>query len=61
MRTTKTLGLVLLLVAVAVTAVTAFESVGAILVVTLLVVPAATAYLLTDRLVGIGAMAPDDL
>ncbi len=29
---------------------TAFESVGAILVVTLLIVPAATAYLLTDRL-----------
>lgn len=41
----------LLLIAVAVTAVTAFESVGAILVVTLLIVPAATAYLLTDRLV----------
>ncbi len=40
----------LLLVAVAVTAVTAFESVGAILVVTMLIVPAATAYLLTDRL-----------
>lgn len=40
-----------LLVAVAVTAVTAFESVGAILVVTLLIVPAAAAYLLTDRLV----------
>lgn len=40
----------LLLIAVAVTAVTAFESVGAILVVTLLIVPAATAYLLTDRL-----------
>jgi manganese/zinc/iron transport system permease protein len=39
-----------LLVAVAVTAVTAFESVGAILVVTLLIVPAAAAYLLTDRL-----------
>jgi manganese/zinc/iron transport system permease protein len=39
-----------LLVAVAVTAVTAFESVGAILVVTLLIVPAATSYLLTDRL-----------
>jgi len=39
-----------LLVAVAVTAVTAFESVGAILVVTMLIVPAATAYLLTDRL-----------
>lgn len=40
----------LLLVAVAVTAVTAFESVGAILVVTLLIVPAAAAYLMTDRL-----------
>jgi manganese/zinc/iron transport system permease protein len=40
----------LLLVAVAVTAVTAFESVGAILVVTLLIVPAAASYLLTDRL-----------
>ena len=40
----------LLLIAVAVTAVTAFESVGAILVVTLLIVPAATAYLLTNRL-----------
>ena len=39
-----------LLMAVAVTAVTAFESVGAILVVTLLIVPAATAYLVTDRL-----------
>lgn len=41
----------LLLVAVAVTAVSAFEAVGAILVVTLLIVPAATAYLLTNRLV----------
>jgi manganese/zinc/iron transport system permease protein len=40
----------MLLIAVAVTAVTAFESVGAILVITLLIVPAATAYLLTDRL-----------
>jgi len=40
----------LLLVAVAVTAVTAFESVGAILVVTLLIVPAATAFLLCERL-----------
>jgi manganese/zinc/iron transport system permease protein len=44
-----------LLVAVAVTAVTAFESVGAILVVTLLIVPAATAYLLTDRLIAMVA------
>ncbi|MEX0973234.1 MAG: metal ABC transporter permease [Solirubrobacterales bacterium] len=40
----------LLLIAVAVTAVTAFESVGAILVVTMLIVPAATAYLLVGRL-----------
>lgn len=40
----------LLLVAVAVTAVAAFEAVGAILVVTMLIVPAATAYLLTERL-----------
>jgi manganese/zinc/iron transport system permease protein len=31
--------------------VAAFDAVGAILVVTLLIVPAATAYLLTDRLV----------
>ncbi len=40
----------LLLIAVAITAVIAFESVGAILVVTMIIVPAATAYLLTDRL-----------
>ncbi len=40
----------ILLVATAITAVSAFESVGAILVVTMLIVPAATAYLLTDRL-----------
>lgn len=40
----------LLLVAVAITAVCAFESVGAILVVTFIIVPASTAYLLTDRL-----------
>lgn len=46
----------LLLIAVAVTAVTAFESVGAILVVTLLIVPAATAYLLTDRLIAMIAV-----
>lgn len=53
-----------LLVAVALTAVTAFEAVGAILVITLLIVPAATAYLLTDRVavmvgvtVGIGWLA----
>ena len=47
----------LLLIAVAVTAVTAFESVGAILVVTLLIVPAAAAYLLTDRLVAMVAIS----
>jgi manganese/zinc/iron transport system permease protein len=40
----------LLMGLVAVTAVGAFESVGAILVVAMIVVPAATAYLLTDRL-----------
>jgi len=40
----------LLLLAVAVTAVAAFQAVGAILVVTMLIVPAATAYLLTDDL-----------
>jgi manganese/zinc/iron transport system permease protein len=39
-----------LLVATAVTAVSAFESVGAILVVTMLIVPAAAAYLVVDRL-----------
>ncbi len=47
----------LLLVAVAVTAVSAFEAVGAILVVTMLIVPAATAYLLTDRLVVMVALS----
>lgn len=39
-----------LLIAVAMTAVTAFESVGAILVVTMLIVPAAAAWLLVDRM-----------
>ncbi|HZG92509.1 MAG TPA: metal ABC transporter permease [Pseudonocardia sp.] len=47
----------LLLLAVAVTAVAAFQAVGAILVVTLLIVPAATAYLLTDRLSVMVALA----
>lgn len=47
----------LLLVAVAVTAVSSFEAVGAILVVTMLIVPAATAYLLTDRLVVMVALS----
>ncbi len=47
----------LLLVAAAVTAVAAFDAVGAILVVTMLIVPAATAYLLTDRLVVMVAIA----
>jgi manganese/zinc/iron transport system permease protein len=40
----------LLMALVSVTAVGAFESVGAILVVAMLIVPGATAYLLTDRL-----------
>lgn len=47
----------LLVAAVAVTAVAAFESVGAILVVTMLVVPAATACLLTERLAATVAVA----
>ena len=54
----------LVLVMTAITAVAAFESVGAILVVTLIIVPAATAALLTDRLwmmvalaVGVGWVA----
>lgn len=40
----------LLMTAVSATTVAAFESVGAILVVAMLIVPAATAYLFTDRL-----------
>lgn len=40
----------LLMTAVALTAIAAFEAVGAILVVAFLVVPAATAFLLTERL-----------
>ena len=40
----------LLMTAVSITVVGAFESVGAILVVAMLIVPPATAYLLTDRL-----------
>lgn len=47
----------LLLVATAITAVAAFEAVGAILVVTLIIVPAATAALLTDRLWAMVALA----
>ena len=47
----------MLLVAVSVTAVTAFESVGALLVVALLIVPAAAAYLVTDRLWAMVAIA----
>ncbi len=47
----------LLMGLVSVTTVGAFESVGAILVVALLVVPAATAYLLTDRLARMLAIA----
>ncbi len=40
----------LLMIVVAVTTVAAFESVGSILVIAMLIVPAATAHLLTDRL-----------
>ena len=54
----------LLMALVSVTTVGAFESVGAILVVAMLIVPSATAYLLTDRLgmmlalaAGLGAAA----
>lgn len=47
----------LLMSAVSVTVVGAFESVGAILVVAMLVVPPATAYLLTDRLERMLALA----
>lgn len=47
----------MLLVAVAVTAVSSFESVGAILVVTLLIVPSAAAFLLTDSLSRMLALA----
>lgn len=47
----------LLMSAVSVTVVGAFESVGAILVVAMLVVPPATAYLLTDRLSHMLALA----
>jgi manganese/zinc/iron transport system permease protein len=46
----------LVLVAVAVTAVIAFESVGAILVVTMLIVPAAAAYLVAQRLLPLIAL-----
>jgi len=46
-----------LMSAVSVTVVTSFESVGAILVVAMLVVPPATAYLLTDRLSRMLALA----
>lgn len=41
----------LLMVMVAVTSVAAFEAVGSIIVIAMLIVPAATAYLLTDQLV----------
>ncbi|HEY8476750.1 MAG TPA: metal ABC transporter permease [Chloroflexota bacterium] len=54
----------LLMAAVSVTTVAAFDAVGAVLVVALLIVPPATAYLLTDRLsimlllaVAIGALS----
>lgn len=47
----------LLMVMVAVTTVASFEAVGSIIVIAMLVVPAATAYLLTDRLGVLVAMA----
>jgi manganese/zinc/iron transport system permease protein len=47
----------LLMAAVSVTTVGAFDSVGAILVVAFLIVPAATAYLLTERLSRMMALA----
>lgn len=47
----------LLMGATSITTVTAFESVGAILVVAMIVGPAATAYLLTDRLEHMVALA----
>ena len=47
----------LLMTAVSITVVGAFESVGAILVVAMLVVPPATAYLLTDRLAAMLGLA----
>ncbi len=46
-----------LMAAVSATTVVAFDSVGAILVVAMLIVPAATAYLLTDRLPTMLALA----
>jgi manganese/zinc/iron transport system permease protein len=46
-----------LLIAVAVTAVASFESVGAILVIALLIVPASAAHLLTDRLAAMVALS----
>ncbi len=47
----------LLMALVAVTAVAAFESVGSILVIAMLIVPAATAQLLTDRLTSMLALS----
>ncbi len=47
----------LLMTLVAVTAVASFEAVGSILVVAMLIVPAATAHLLTDRLAAMVAIA----
>jgi manganese/zinc/iron transport system permease protein len=47
----------LLMILVAVTTVAAFESVGSILVIAMLVVPAAAAYLLTNRLSSMIALA----
>lgn len=47
----------MLMILVAVTAVASFESVGNILVVAMFVVPPATAYMLTDRLLGMIVLA----
>ena len=42
----------LLMTLVAITTVAAFETMGSILVIAMLIVPPATAYLMTDRLMG---------
>ena len=48
----------MLMILVSITAVGAFDSVGSILVVAFFIIPAATAYLLTDRLSGMLVLAP---
>ncbi len=47
-----------LMILVSVTAVAAFDAVGSVLVVAFYVIPAATAYLLTDRLAGMLLLSP---